>query len=129
MKITPIRAVKAFTRLELIAVIMVVGMLLFALRPVIARQQARHRRLTCVNNLKQIGTVYRIWPENAPRYPATESVLFGGWREILTNSHQGFLFWTNFALMANELGRCHDLHQFEHISCLLVIEDALARES
>jgi len=29
----------------------------------------------------------------------------GGWKEFLTNADQGFLCWTNYAIMANEMGQ------------------------
>jgi hypothetical protein len=66
----------------------------------------RSVRIGCVNDLKQIGTAYRIWAnDNGDRFPASQSVVLGGWREFLTNADQGFLCWTNYAIMANEMGQ------------------------
>jgi hypothetical protein len=32
-------------------------------------------------------------------------VTLGGWRELLTNADQGYLCWTNYAIMMNEMGQ------------------------
>ncbi len=63
-------------------------------------------RISCINNLKEIGTAYRIWAnDNGDRFPASQSAALGGWKEILRNADQGFLCWTNYAIMANEMGQ------------------------
>jgi hypothetical protein len=60
----------------------------------------------CFNNLKQLGTAYRVWEDDHnDLYPALQSVASGGWSELLTNANQGVLCWTNYAIMANELGQ------------------------
>jgi hypothetical protein len=105
MRPTPIRKAEAFTRIELIVVIVVVFVLLSMCLPTI-RIKAKAPRIQCVNNLKQIGLAYRIWSnDNGDHYPASQSVTLGGWREILTNADQGFLCWTNYTIMQNELGQ------------------------
>jgi type II secretory pathway pseudopilin PulG len=110
MKPTPFRKSEAFTLIELIVVIIgvtaigfaVAAMIFLSLHPV----RAAAPRIQCVNNLKQIGTAYRIWSnDNGDRFPASQSVASGGWRELLTNADQGFLCWTNYAIMANEMGQ------------------------
>lgn len=57
-------------------------------------------------NLKLIGTAYQIWAnDNGGKFPASQSVANGGWSDLLTNRDQGPNCWTNYAVMANELGR------------------------
>jgi competence protein ComGC len=109
MRPTPVHKSEAFTRIELIVVIVVlivVFALLALLLPALARAKGKSTRISCVNNLKQIGTAYRVWEnDNGDRYPALQSMAKGGWNELLTNADQGFLCWTNYAIMANELGQ------------------------
>jgi competence protein ComGC len=110
MRPTPFRKSDAFTLVELIVVIIgvivigfaVAAMIFLSLHPV----QSRPIRITCVNNLKMVGTAYRIWAnDSGDRFPASQSVTNGGWRELLTNADQGLLCWTNYRIMANEMGQ------------------------
>jgi hypothetical protein len=97
---------EAFTRVELIVVVVVILVLLSMLLPANNHVHSKAPRIYCVNNLKQIGVAYRIWPSAQDAlFPAEQSVAHGGWREMLTNAFQGSLCWTNFAIMANELGQ------------------------
>jgi hypothetical protein len=103
------RKAAAFTRTELIvvlAVVFMVQLILFAVFGRFDQTRSRAPRISCVNHLKQIGTAYRIWSnDNGDRYPALQTVAKGGWSELLTNANQGFLCWTNYAIMSNELGQ------------------------
>ena len=107
MKAVPIHKSDAFTLVELFLVIVVVFVLILMLLPVLIHERPQKaERIYCLNNLKQIGTAYRIWAnDHGGHYPASESVTNEGWRELLTSSDQGFLCWTNFAIMANEMGQ------------------------
>jgi prepilin-type N-terminal cleavage/methylation domain-containing protein len=108
MRPTPNHKSQAFTLVELIVVIavLVIGFVLFSM---FFRGPSRVRhgpRITCVSNLHQIGVAYVYWAgDHNGRYPASESVSNGGWRECLTNADQGFLCWTNYAIMAREMGQ------------------------
>jgi competence protein ComGC len=97
----------AFTRIELIVVVVVVFFVLAVLiLPVVRDQEVKSPRISCLNNLKQIGTAYRIWSnDHGERYSASQSANKGGWSDFLANADQGYLCWTNYAIMANELGR------------------------
>jgi type II secretory pathway pseudopilin PulG len=105
MRPTPMHMSEAFTLLELMVVIVVVFVLLAMLASILVpisnpRQSAP--RIHCINNLKEIGTAYRLWAnDHRDRFPAMQSVDNGGWRELLTNADQGFMCWTNYAIMAN----------------------------
>jgi type II secretory pathway pseudopilin PulG len=109
MKPRPVHISEAFTRIEAVVVILVLIVVLAVLRmtvrPMIDRASLPPR-ISCLNNLLQIGTAYRIWEnDNGNRYPALQSVTKGGWSDLLTNADQGSLCWTNYAIMANELGQ------------------------
>jgi competence protein ComGC len=107
MKPMPVHKTEAFTLLEVILVIVVVLVLVSMLLPPMGpRACCKSSRISCINNLKQIGTAYRIWSnDNGDRFPALQSVAKGGWKDILTNANQGFLCWTNYAIMQNEMGQ------------------------
>jgi hypothetical protein len=105
MRPTPIHKAEAFTRIELIGVIVVVLVLLSMFLPGTIRVKAKAPRITCFNNLRSIGVADLIWAnDHHDRFPASESTTNGGWTEILTNAERGLLCWTNCAIMADELG-------------------------
>jgi hypothetical protein len=73
------------------------------LHPVCA---AAHKRISCVNNLKQIGTAYRLWAgDNGDLWPSQQTVASNGWRDYLAKADQGAMCWTNYAIMADDLGQ------------------------
>ena len=100
--------VEGFTATELIVVLGVVLLLLSVVLPRIARSSGptgKVDRISCVNNLKMIGTAYHLWAEDHNgHFPASESVSNDGWREHLADADQGFRCWTNYAMMADEMG-------------------------
>jgi len=95
----------AFTMAELILVIIMLAVFL----PFCVHHFARahqHSGPTCINDLKLIGTTYRIWAnDHRDLYPWAAPCVEGGWRELLASSNCGPLCWTNYATMANELGQ------------------------
>jgi type II secretory pathway pseudopilin PulG len=109
MKQKATRDVSAFTRIELIVVIVltiVLGFVTVSLLQPPRRVHSSANRVSCLNNLKEIGTAYRLWAEeNGDRTPAGQTVAKGGWGDFLTNADQGALCWTNYAIMQNELGQ------------------------
>lgn len=103
----PVTKEAAFTLTELLVVIAVIA-ILAAIVPASALVSGKHKaqRIMCVNNLKQIGTAYRVWPgDQTDNTPAMASIANGGWRDMLAKSNQGVNCWTNYAIMANELGQ------------------------
>ena len=108
MRLAPICKSEAFTRIELIVVGLVVVVAFLLLSMVLPQRRVccKASRISCVGNLKQIGVAYRIWEnDHGDCYPALQSASKGGWSELLTNADQGFLCWTNYAIMAAELGQ------------------------
>jgi len=87
-----------------IAVLAVVAaMLLLALAP---RRHFPYTRISCLNNLKEIGTAYRLWAgDNGDLVPSQQTMALNGWAEYLTNANQGSNCWRNYAMMQNELGQ------------------------
>src|SRR5438093_774393 len=57
----PVREREAFTRLELAAVLAVLGLVALLTLPALANQRERSTRVLCVNNLRLVGQAYQQW--------------------------------------------------------------------
>jgi prepilin-type N-terminal cleavage/methylation domain-containing protein/prepilin-type processing-associated H-X9-DG protein len=100
---------KAFTLLELICVIAVIGILAALLLPAVNRGRSRAKIIGCIGNLRQVGLAFQAFAhDHSSQFPMAVPANAGGSEEFTTSSYQlagGFYFsFRHFQSLSNDLG-------------------------
>ncbi len=120
MKCVTTRRRNAFTKVELLAVLVVIGTLVVMLIPKLQREKAIAERISCVSCLKNIGLGFRIFATDNQGFmplqfstnsPGTNNPISrpnsGGTREYALDPASA---WRHFTVITNELSTPKILH-------------------
>lgn len=91
---------KAFTLPSLLIIIAILLILVAMLLPALAAAKRKAQRISCVNNLKQVGLAERVWAvDHNDKYPMAVSTRKGGTLEFVPGGNA----FRHYQVLSNEL--------------------------
>jgi len=105
----PSRRTVAFTLVEMLTVIAIIGILAALLLPVLDKSEGRAKRIVCVNTLEQVGLAFHTFSnDHNGKFPMAISTNDGGSMEYVQSGFEsGGQFYTafrHFQALSSELG-------------------------
>jgi len=96
----PDRSELAFTLVELLVVVAIIGVLASLLLPAISKAPAKAKRIKCVSNLRQIGIAFHTFAaDHEQLFPMQVPIADGGSLEFVPTSQT----YRHFQVMSNNL--------------------------
>ena len=99
------RGRRAFTLVELLVVIAIIGVMVGLLLPAVQAAREAARRMSCSNNLKQIGLAFHNYADANKRFPAGYAADIRG---VQDSREQSLWSWGTFILPYLEQGSLYD---------------------
>jgi prepilin-type processing-associated H-X9-DG protein/prepilin-type N-terminal cleavage/methylation domain-containing protein len=102
------RRAGAFSLIELLCVIAIIGILIALMLPALNNAQGRAKRIECENNLRQMGLAFLSFNhEHNDQFPMAVSADLGGSREFVQNGYavggEFYFSYRHFQVLSNEL--------------------------
>ena len=105
MKTKSSHAPPGFTLVELAVVIILVALLSLVVLVGLSRAGAKSQEMTCVNHLKEIGVLYRMWADGQGGGATSQARAANrAWEKALAEGNAGPFCWNYYGRMANESG-------------------------
>jgi prepilin-type N-terminal cleavage/methylation domain-containing protein len=103
------RRAGAFTLVELLCVIAIIGILAALLLPALNQSEARAKRIGCVNHLRQMGIAFQLFShDHSDQFPMAVPMAEGGSKEFVQNGYaigsEFYFSFRHFQVLSNELG-------------------------